>query len=111
VSEDDKGRILRLALNDALHSGMPKLDTFLRHRQPKATPSATVDPTPAPSPAPAPAPAPTPPAPTPVATPAPAPATPASSPAVSTGKKFCAECGTPNALDAKFCMKCGHKLD
>jgi curli biogenesis system outer membrane secretion channel CsgG/ribosomal protein L40E len=85
LSEDDKGKILRLALNDALTKSLPKLDSFLR--------SAPLSPMDAAPPAPA----------------APAPVAPAAPAAVSS-VKYCPNCGAPNGLDAKFCGKCGQKL-
>jgi curli biogenesis system outer membrane secretion channel CsgG len=98
ISEDDKGKILRLALDDALRKALPQIDQFLRD-QPAQTsgvsPAGPVGVTPADASAGAGAP--------------PAPATP--SPASLAAKKFCPNCGAPNDPSATFCAKCGHKLD
>jgi curli biogenesis system outer membrane secretion channel CsgG len=41
IGEDDKGKILRLALDDALRKAMPKIDSFVRDLPPEtATPAA-----------------------------------------------------------------------
>ncbi len=88
MSEDDKGKILRLALDDALRKMLPKIDAYLV-RQSKEAPAAA---------APAPAPA--------AATTVPAPA-----PATQVAKKFCAQCGKELAPGAKFCPNCGAKTD
>lgn len=45
LSEDDKGKVLRLALDDALRKSLPKIDNFLRNQPPK--PNSTVAPSPA----------------------------------------------------------------
>lgn len=97
LSEDDKGKILRLALDDALRKSLPKIDKFLRNQPAKsADAGAPINNAP-----------------------------PAGNPPVSNinnappvggntavaGKKFCPQCGTANAADAKFCSKCGAKLD
>jgi curli biogenesis system outer membrane secretion channel CsgG len=103
LSEDDKGKILRLALDDAVRKSLPKIDHFLVN-QPAATVAAPV-----PAPAPVVAPAPVAPDIAPV-TPAPAPA-PATPGAPAASVKYCPNCGAANAIDAKFCAKCGHKLD
>jgi curli biogenesis system outer membrane secretion channel CsgG len=89
VSEDDKGKILRLALDEALRKSLPDIDEFLQN-QPKSGTSALP--------------------------PAPTPSTPASlgdQPANSAlaAKKFCPECGKPVLSDAKFCPSCGHKMN
>ena len=112
LSEDDKGKILRLALDDAMRKCLPKIDSFLRHQPDKTAAEAprnnAVTPPPAPvnvvPPTPTPAPIPTP-----APTPAPTPVIPA--PDAAAGKKFCPDCGTANDLMAKFCSKCGHKLN
>ena len=106
LSEDDKGKILRLALDDALRKSLPKIDKWLQSQ-----PAKTSDATPAPAAPSAPSPAPVV-APTPAATADGVPPAPASpSPASLAAKKFCPECGTANDPSAKFCAKCGHKLD
>lgn len=96
LSEDDKGKILRLALDDAVRKSLPKIDNFLRNQ-----PARTAD-TAAPVNAPA----------VPVSNP---PAAAAVTPTPGNGavgaKRFCSECGTANGTESKFCAKCGHKLD
>jgi curli biogenesis system outer membrane secretion channel CsgG len=84
VEEDDKGKILRLALDDALRKSLPKIDRFLVSQPGEPSrPTAAV---------------------------APAVAGEAASPApAGTGKRFCAECGKPMAAGAKFCPECGAK--
>ena len=99
LSEDDKGKILRLALDDAVRKSLPKLDKFLKNQ-----PSKTADASPANTNPPANNAAVTNNAVT-SATGAPAGNT------AAAGKKFCPECGTANDAGAKFCAKCGHKLD
>jgi len=89
LSEDDKGKILRLALDDALRKSLPKIDKFLRNQPVKA---ADAGPTNAPS------------APTNTTS------VPNADNATTAAKKFCPQCGTANAADAKFCSKCGAKL-
>ena len=106
LSEDDKGKILRLALDDAVRKSLPKIDQFLRDQPVKTSSVAPVAPTAAP---PAPTPAPAAPVVDSAATPTAPPTTP--SPASLAAKKFCPECGTANEPTAKFCAKCGHKLD
>jgi curli biogenesis system outer membrane secretion channel CsgG len=82
ISEDDKGKILRLALDDALRRSLPKIDSFLRQAPAAvATPAANVT-------APAVAPA-----------------------AGEVAKKFCPQCGKETAPAAKFCGGCGAKLN
>jgi curli biogenesis system outer membrane secretion channel CsgG len=89
ISEDDKGKILRLALDDALRKSLPKVDKFLKNQTKKSA-----DATPA--------------------TPA-RPATPSaetSAPAqTAAGKKFCGECGKEVPAGTKFCPSCGHKVE
>src|SRR5205085_181482 len=84
-----KGKLLRLALDDAVRKSLPKIDSFLRH-QPER--SASEAPAPRISP-PAPANEVPPPA---VVNSVPPVATPA--PDVAAGKKFCPECGAPNEV-------------
>lgn len=105
LSEDDKGKILRLALDDALRKALPQIDQFLRNQPPKTSSAAPSDNTAAGNPA---APA------SPVSNSStngvpPAPSSP--SPEAAAAKKFCPNCGAPNDPNAKFCAKCGHKLD
>ena len=92
ISEDDKGKILRLALDDALRKSLPKIDKFLKNQPSK---SATSDSAP-------------------VRPAAPAPAQAAAAPAQTAhtaGKKFCGECGKEVAVSTKFCPDCGKKVD
>jgi len=96
LTEDDKGKILRLALDDALRKSLPKIDKFLRNQPVK---SASADAPAAPS---------TPAVPV---TPAGAPATPNTDSAKTASVKYCPNCGTANPVDAKFCSKCGTKLN
>src|SRR5439155_4367266 len=45
MSEDDKGKILRLALDDALRKSLPKIDKFVReHQDPVSPPAPAVAP-------------------------------------------------------------------
>jgi curli biogenesis system outer membrane secretion channel CsgG len=98
ISEDDKGKILRLALDDALRKALPQIDRFLME-QPAQTSSVAPGPNggiPANSAASG-------------AGAPPAPSTP--SPESLAAKKFCPNCGAANDASATFCAKCGHKLD
>lgn len=92
INEDTKGKILRLALDEALRKMLPDIDAVLLAR---------------PKPAPAPAPAPPPTAQS--APPAESPAAAQSAPAAANpaAGSFCTKCGTQLAADAKFCGKCG----
>jgi len=92
VSEDDKGKILRLALDDALRKTLPKIDRFLASDENKANASAARNTTPA----------------TPVA-PANTTERPAT-PQAAAAKKFCGECGKEVAAGVKFCPSCGGKV-
>src|SRR5262249_61279236 len=52
LSDDDKGKILRLALDDALRKSLPKIDTFVKtHQDPVAPPAPPVAPSAAATPA------------------------------------------------------------
>jgi curli biogenesis system outer membrane secretion channel CsgG len=97
IDEDDKGKILRLALDDALRKTLPKLDKFLRNQPKKA---ATAD-----AAAPATPRQPAAPANTALPTQQPAAAAPAAQPTAA--KKFCGECGKEVAVGTKFCPHCG----
>jgi curli biogenesis system outer membrane secretion channel CsgG len=111
IEEDDAGKILRLAFDDALRKMLPKIDQAMANRGKTAR-----SPAPAAKSAPAKATA----APADEAdTDAGADATPParSAPANSAveggataGSKFCPECGTKVAAAAKFCPKCGAKI-
>jgi curli biogenesis system outer membrane secretion channel CsgG len=95
ISEDDKGKILRLALDDALRKTLPKFDKALTSGKVKASDNG--------------APA----APAGTATPAPAvvaPAVEAPKSGAVTAKKFCPECGKEVAGGAKFCPVDGTKI-
>jgi curli biogenesis system outer membrane secretion channel CsgG len=88
MSEDDKGKILRLALDNALRKALPKIDKFLKNQP--AQPSA--------------------------AAPAQAPATPAAqnsavAPTAVAAKRFCSKCGAEIPAGATFCPKCGAKVE
>jgi curli biogenesis system outer membrane secretion channel CsgG len=106
ISDDDKGKILRLALDDAVRKSLPKIDKFLKDQP--ATPSAATPAAAAPGIPAAPV-APLAPA-APTALPA-APAIPAAPAAAPTASKFCPHCGKAVSADAKFCPSCGQKLD
>jgi curli biogenesis system outer membrane secretion channel CsgG len=104
LSEDDKGKILRLALDDALRKSLDRIDQFLQNQPAKTSSAAPMNNTAAASPA-------TPASPVGTST-AGVPAAPSSpSPEAVAAKKFCPNCGAPNDPNAKFCAKCGHKLD
>jgi membrane protease subunit (stomatin/prohibitin family) len=87
ISDDDKGKVLRLALDEALRKMLPKIDAYLV-RQSKT----------APTPAPA------------AQAPAKAGAAPATRAVPAAAKKFCGQCGTAIAPGAKFCGNCGAKV-
>ena len=103
IDDDNKGLILRLALDSAMRKMMPELDEFLVERT-KEMKAKGLPPTPdVPAPA--------------VSAPsaAAAPSTPAA-PAVAdppkeAAAKFCGKCGEKLAADAKFCGKCGTKTE
>jgi len=100
VDEDNKGLILRLALDDAVREMLPKVDKVLLARgkemKAKAAAAAPADPAPA-------------------ATAAPAAGStaqpPAEQPKTETAKKFCAGCGAQLAAGTKFCAGCGAKVE
>lgn len=108
VSNDDAGKILRLALDEALRKMLPEIDEVLLARgatQPGAAlgGSLTVNPT---GPAPADAP------PSQIAQPPAQPQAGAGTAEQPTAaKKFCGECGTQIAATAKFCPSCGNKVE
>lgn len=96
ISEDDKGKILRLALDDALRKSLPKIDRFLTSAEAREgaadagtnPPANTVVPRSV----------------------APTADAEAADPAPATAKKsFCSECGKQMAAGAKFCPSCGAK--
>jgi curli biogenesis system outer membrane secretion channel CsgG len=83
ISEDDKGKILRMALDDALRKSLPEIDDFLVHA-PGSTGTGTAnthvhDSTGGQVP--------------------------------TAGKKFCPNCGKPVTAADKFCPNCGQKLE
>lgn len=94
LTEDDKGKILRLALDDAYRKSLPKIDKFLRNQPAKTSDAAPQNNAP----------------PVNSGNSNSSPATGSGNTAVA-GKKFCPNCGTANPLDAKFCSKCGAKLE
>jgi curli biogenesis system outer membrane secretion channel CsgG len=110
LDEDNKGLILRLALDDALRDMLPKVDKALMARSRDIKAKAAAEAVAAPG-APSGTTLPTLPA---VATPAPAEtAAPAGAEAPKTepAKKFCSGCGTALAAGVKFCGGCGTKVE
>lgn len=97
IDEDDKGKILRLALDDALRKSIPKIDKFVKSGRAKAGGEGAAAPAAPMAPA------------APAAPMAPAVAAPAAPEAPAAAKKFCAECGKEIAGGAKFCASCGAK--
>jgi curli biogenesis system outer membrane secretion channel CsgG len=83
ISDDDKGKVLRLALDDAVRKSLPKVDKKLQELPKPAVPAAAAA-VPSPSAA---------------ATPAPAVRTVA-----------CTQCSAAVPEGAKFCPKCGAKM-
>jgi curli biogenesis system outer membrane secretion channel CsgG len=96
LSEDDKGKILRLALDDALRKTLPKFDKALASGGVKTMGAAEVPTLP----------------PAPANSAVPAAAQPVESPKTGTvaAKKFCPECGKEVAAGTKFCPSCGAKM-
>jgi curli biogenesis system outer membrane secretion channel CsgG len=95
ITDDDKGKILRLALDEALRKMIPQIDAFLLQRAKEKAPPPAVVPA----------------APTAVVPPAavvPPPAPPAEP--AATAKKFCPDCGTKLEDGVKFCGGCGAKV-
>ena len=104
ISEDDKGKILRLALDDALRKALPKVDKFLKGPDNQAradasdAPGGTAGLTGTP----------------PVGTQAPAAGSASAKPAGATptaAKKFCPQCGMEIAPGVKFCPHDGTKIE
>lgn len=92
ISDDDRGKLLRLALDEALRKMIPAIDQHLVSKSaasPAPAPAAPVAPTPA----------------------APGVQTPPAAPGAVAEKKFCSSCGKPLAPDAKFCAGCGAKVN
>jgi curli biogenesis system outer membrane secretion channel CsgG len=110
IEEDDAGKILRLAFDEALRKMLPKIDQAMANRGKSTRSTAAVKSAPVKA---SPAPADeadtdagataTPPAKS-------APANSAVEGGATAGAKFCPECGTKNLATAKFCSKCGAKL-
>jgi curli biogenesis system outer membrane secretion channel CsgG/ribosomal protein L40E len=115
IEEDDAGKILRLAFDDALKKMIPEIDQKIVARK-KGRPEANQGRTRTIA---APAPEADEPADEPAEEAAPAPKAPARSNAASAPKadapaaaeKFCGECGAKVASNAKFCPKCGAKAN
>jgi curli biogenesis system outer membrane secretion channel CsgG len=95
IDEDNKGLILRLALDDALREMLPKVDKFLlaRGKEKKAAAAPVASPAAL--------------APTESEASEPPPA----APAAGGAKKFCGNCGGQLAAGAKFCAGCGNKAE
>jgi curli biogenesis system outer membrane secretion channel CsgG len=108
IDEDDKGKILRLALDDALRKSLPKLDKFLKSGKVKTSGGTASSASPAAPSTPAVPATPSAPINSAVAPSAAVPATPATPAA---GKKFCGHCGKEVAAAAKFCAACGGKVE
>jgi curli biogenesis system outer membrane secretion channel CsgG len=105
ITDDDAGKALRLALDDALRKMLPEIDQVLQEQAGKQPVNSGQSVTVAPAKNAAP----------------PAGAAPAvapsnnivpqqPAPAAVAGKKFCPECGKEIAAGAKFCPACGAKL-
>lgn len=108
VTEDDAGRVLRLAFDDAIKKMLPELDAKLAKlpktaAAPAATPAVATPPVATPAVA-------TPPVEAPAVPATPSANTGVTSPAVS-AKKFCPNCGTALAPGAKFCPTDGTKIE
>lgn len=100
LDNDNKGLILRLALDDAMRKMLPKVDKKLldRSRELKAKAAAAA---PAAPPAAQPA----------AGAGAPAELKPAEAAPAAVAKKFCPGCGKPVAANIKFCTECGAKVE
>lgn len=86
LSEDNKGKILRLALDDAVRKALPKIDKKLREFTPKDQPANTGGTT----------------------------STPPTGGGVSTpvaAKRFCPQCGKEVPGGSKFCPNCAAKIE
>lgn len=98
ISDDDKGKILRLALDDALRKSLPKFDKFLKSEKNVSVGAAPAAPAMPAVPA--------------VSTEVPAAGSAAAKPAAAVAaKKFCPQCGAEIPAGAKFCPKDGTKID
>jgi len=105
ITDDDAGKALRLALDDALRKMLPEIDQVLQEQAGQAPVNRGESVTIAPGTSAAPA------APTAPGAPAARSAFPGSAaPAAPAGaKKFCGECGKEITAGAKFCPSCGAK--
>ena len=106
VTEDDAGRVLRLAFDDAIKKMLPELDAKIAKlpKSPAAVPVTIAQPTAPTAPIAA--------SEIPVAAPAAPAATPtAATPAAVSAKKFCPDCGEAIPAGAKFCPKDGTKIE
>jgi curli biogenesis system outer membrane secretion channel CsgG len=105
ITDDDAGKALRLALDDALRKMLPEIDQVLQEQAGQAPVNRGESVTIAPGTPAAPA------APTAPGAPAARSAFPGSAaPAAPAGaKKFCGECGKEITAGAKFCPSCGAK--
>lgn len=99
ISNDDAGKALRLALDDALRKMLPEIDQVLQEQAGKAPVNTGKSITVAPGANSAPA----------VAPVAGLPRQGASPAQPAAAKKFCGECGKENAVSANFCASCGAK--
>lgn len=100
VTEDDAGRVLRLAFDDALKKMLPELDAKLAKLPKGNAPAPAAPVTQAPEAQPS----------VPVSAPAPV-ATPAPTSEAVAAKKFCPECGGAIPAGARFCPKDGTKVE
>lgn len=101
ISDDDRGKVLRLALDEAIRARLPELDAFLASGRAKHEGGAAAAPAAKPVETPA------------AVVPTPAVVTPAiEAPKTGavTAKKFCPECGKEVAAGAKFCPADGTKI-
>jgi len=98
ISDDDKGKILRLALDAALKKMIPKIDQVLTKKAAEDKKAAAAAAAVAPV------------APAAPETPAATPAAPAAPETPAVARKFCAGCGAKLEPGAKFCPGCGEKV-
>jgi curli biogenesis system outer membrane secretion channel CsgG len=106
IEEDDAGKIMRLAFDDALRKMLPKIDQAMANRGKSTRSTAAVKSAPPKASA-----APADDADTSATPPAKgAPANSAVEGGATAGSKFCPECGTKVAATTKFCPKCGAKI-
>lgn len=98
IDEDNRGKLLRLALDDAVKKMLPSLDQKLLELARNAPPAAAAAPGAGGASA------------APAAPTGGAEAAPAADPAPAQAVKFCASCGTKLEPGAKFCPGCGAKV-